>query len=380
MIFMQRRIGMAESSATTVSEKTPRRLANWDLLRAISMFAVVVVHMSGYLGPIGGVPTNAIGVFAIVCDPVFFALSGYFALRPLKTGLFKYYVRKFSSIVLPLFLYSVLLYVYYSWSSGLSLFGYIEYFSNVLSPWWFIPALIPFLIAAPFLYKCLESLSDDWVKLLIKLSVVLSIWGIAGCFLTWVFEATGHATLGRMVGICTSLLPATMVPNSYFIYFCLGFFIRRLIPILSDKRKNQLIVLGLLCWILDTAFAHFGINRVDPSYAWLPATIVIFLIVDRLSIPDGIASRCIGWAAKRSYSIYLLQYTTIEIATAAVYTSFFAGGIMGHIALVRLCVWLGTTFLAYALAFGFASIADSALLRPLQGFVESFLLRMQKCE
>lgn len=53
---------MAESSATTVSEKTPRRLANWDLLRAISMFAVVVVHMSGYLGPIGGVPTNAIGV------------------------------------------------------------------------------------------------------------------------------------------------------------------------------------------------------------------------------------------------------------------------------------------------------------------------------
>ena len=66
--------------------------------------------------------------------------------------------------------------------------------------------------------------------------------------------------------------------------------------------------------------------------------------------------------------------------TAAVYTSFFAGGIMGHIALVRLCVWLGTTFLAYALAFGFASIADSTLLRPLQGFVETFLLRMQKGE
>lgn len=185
---------------------------------------------------------------------------------------------------------------------------------------------------------CNRLRSDDCVELLVKLSVVLSIWGIAGCFLTWAFEATGHATLGRMVGICMSLLPATMVPNSYFIYFCLGFFIRRLIPILSDRRKNQLIVLGLLCWILVTAFAHFGINRVDPSYAWLPATIAIFLIVDRLSISDGIASRCIGWAAKRSYSIYLLQYTTIEIATAAVYTSIFAGGIMGHAALVRLCV------------------------------------------
>lgn len=369
---------MAESGEVTMSEKAPRRLANWDLLRAVSMFAVVVVHMSGYLGPIGGVPTNAIGTFALVCDPVFFALSGYFALRPLKTSLPKYYVRKFSSIILPLFLYSALLYVYYSWSSGLSLFGYIEYFNNVLTPWWFIPALIPYLIAAPFLYKCLESLSDDWVKLLVRFSVVLSIWGIAGCFLTWAFEVTGHATLGRMVGICTSLLPATLVPNSYFIYFCLGFFIRRLIPILSDRRKKQLMVLGLSCWLLDAAFAHFGINRVDPSYAWLPATIAIFLIFDRLSIPDGIASRCIGWAAKRSYSIYLLQYTTIEIATAAIYTSIFAGGIMGHAALVRLCVWLGTTLLAYVLAFGCASIVDSALLRPLQGLVESSLLRLQK--
>lgn len=173
---------MTESNMSTVGEKSPRRLVNWDLLRAISMFAVVVVHMSGYLGPIGGVPTNAIGTFAIVCDPVFFAPSGYFALRPLKTGLPKYYVRKFSSIILPLFLYSALLYVYYGWSSGLSLFGYIEYFNNVLTPWWFIPALIPYLIVAPFLYKCLESLSDDWVKLLVKFAVILSVWALSDAF------------------------------------------------------------------------------------------------------------------------------------------------------------------------------------------------------
>lgn len=224
----------------------------------------------------------------------------------------------------------------------------------MLTPWWFIPALIPYLIAAPFVYKCLESLSDDWVKLLVTFAVLLSVWGIVGCFLTWSFDVTGHATLGRLVGICTSLLPATLVPNTYFIYFCLGFFIRRLIPILSDKRKNQLILLGLSCWLLDTAFAHFGINRVDPSYAWLPATIAIFLIFDRLSISDGNVSRCIGWAAKRSYSIYLLQYTTIEIVTVAIYTSVFAGGIMGRVVPVRVCVWIGAALSAYVLAFVFA--------------------------
>lgn len=151
-------IQLSDTKSLPVDERTKKRLVNWDLLRAISMFAVVVVHMSGYLGPIGGVPTNAIGTLAIICDPIFFALSGYFALRPLKTSLPKYYIRKFSSIILPLFLYSLLLYVCHHWSSGLSLVGYIEYFSNVLTPWWFIPCLIPFLIFAPFLFQCLKSL------------------------------------------------------------------------------------------------------------------------------------------------------------------------------------------------------------------------------
>ena len=98
------------------------------------------------------------------------------------------------------------------------------------------------------------------------------------------------------------------------------------------------------------------------------------MIFDRLVIPDGRVSRCIGWAAKRSYSIYLLQYTTIEIATAAIYTSVFAGGIMGYAALVRVCVWIGATALAYVLAIGIASIVDSALLKPSQCATEAFLI------
>ena len=189
---------------------------------------------------------------------------------------------------MPLFLYSLLLYVYYFWSSGLSLVGYIEYFRNVLTPWWFIPCLIPFLIFAPFLFQCLKSLSDEWVKLLAKLGIALSLWGIVGCFLAWAFNVTGHATLGRALGICTALIPATLVPNSYYIHFCLGYFIRRLIPILSDKRKNQLIALGLVCWVLDVVFGHFGINRVYPSYAWLPATVAILSCSTASRFPTGL--------------------------------------------------------------------------------------------
>lgn len=71
-----------------------QRLVNWDLLRTLAMFSVVVVHCGGYLGQIGPVNMGLVaGRAAIACDPVLFALSGYFALRPLKRGHRDYYQK-----------------------------------------------------------------------------------------------------------------------------------------------------------------------------------------------------------------------------------------------------------------------------------------------
>lgn len=63
-----------------------KRLVNWDLLRTLAMFFVVMVHSSRYLGSIHGIETAPfISEFALICDPIFFVLSGFFAFRPLKT-------------------------------------------------------------------------------------------------------------------------------------------------------------------------------------------------------------------------------------------------------------------------------------------------------
>lgn len=46
------------------------------------MLAVLVVHSGTYLDPILGVPVGAyLSRLAYVCDPIFFVLSGYFAIR-----------------------------------------------------------------------------------------------------------------------------------------------------------------------------------------------------------------------------------------------------------------------------------------------------------
>ena len=53
-------------------------MANWDLLRSMSMFLVLVIHSTAMLGSVfhgDRIPT-AINETLLVCDPVFFCLSG----------------------------------------------------------------------------------------------------------------------------------------------------------------------------------------------------------------------------------------------------------------------------------------------------------------
>ena len=98
------------------------RMANWDLLRSISMFLVVVVHTAGYLGPVHGTSIQGvIGELALICDPIFFTLSGYFAIRPLKQSYAYYLSNKVRTIVLPQFTYVVLVYFYGTLAGGITL-------------------------------------------------------------------------------------------------------------------------------------------------------------------------------------------------------------------------------------------------------------------
>ena len=108
--------------------KAPTREANWDLLRSLAMLFVVIVHTAGYLGPIDGFETaTPVAKAALICDPVFFTMSGFFALRPQKRSLKNYYLNKVSTILLPLMVYAIILYFYntgfYNMSIGL-FFGF----------------------------------------------------------------------------------------------------------------------------------------------------------------------------------------------------------------------------------------------------------------
>lgn len=95
-------------------------------------------------------------------------------------------------------------------------------------------------------------------------------------------------------------------------------------------------------------------------------TVAIFVTFDGVKLQSQSLSKTIEWVAKRSYSIYLLQYATIEFATNVIY----AGALNGRYATLvwplRLSTWIFATVLAYGLALAVASIVDTLIIEPIQ--------------
>ena len=89
-------------------------------------------------------------------------------------------------------------------------------------------------------------------------------------------------------------------------------------------------------------------------------------IFDRIRIENTVAQRILEWTGRRSYAIYLLQYTAIAIVAPFVYDTLLAGGIGGLIAPIRLLIWIGVVAGSYLLSLAVASVVDVTLLKLVQ--------------
>lgn len=97
------------------------------------MFLVVVCHSVPYIGLIHGHDyAPSIAEFVLICDPIFFALSGFFAIRPLKSSYVRYLLHKVKTVILPLLIYTTIVYFFAaqgarpSWEWGHSSLGLIK--------------------------------------------------------------------------------------------------------------------------------------------------------------------------------------------------------------------------------------------------------------
>lgn len=352
-------------SENTMTRK-PRQ-ANWDLLRALSMLLVVAVHTVPSLPYFSGTSLGAAAVgFCMVCDPIFFMLSGYFAIRPLRGGLREYYARKASTVVLPLFVYSVVLYVVLNWSS-LSLGGYLGLFLGYLSSyWWFVPALVPYLLLAPFLHRMLESLDDHWIKRLAVLCLTLYGWGVVSHLLVYAADLIDRPGLSNLVSIVAYCVPTEPL-TGYFPTFVMGYLYRRLSKTLPEGTKRWAACAGVGALLLSAFLSGLGVPQDDPNQIWVIAAFGLMFAFERVRVPEGIVSRAVVWAGRRSFSVYLFHYALIlERLKAGEGWTALTEWLSGFPMPLGVATGVMVPVVVFALAFLAASVLDPLVLANVQ--------------
>ena len=154
--------------------KTNNRQANFELLRILAMYLIVIWHIKGHylddgpevFHPIVVKVLSGLSNFISFHVDLFILITGYFGIRSNKKAIVK----------------NLLLCAIYLW--GFNLISYLHdgtfnikeiIFPISHSPWWFITVYFLLVLVAPFLEKMLSVLTDKewllWVGTLLLLNV-----------------------------------------------------------------------------------------------------------------------------------------------------------------------------------------------------------------
>ncbi len=350
------------------------RDVRWDLLRSVAMLAVVAVHASARIGATGDADLSTFfSTLFLVCDPVFFALSGFFAIRPLRGSLRGYYLGKFVTIVVPVALYSVLAWLVATYAQGYAE-GYLAYAYYLLcGPWWFVPALVPMLAVAPFLYWMFEALDERAFRAFVALLAFFAAWGLA-CDVVSSASLLGWDWANDLSGLMGRFLPAgSQVFAGYSLYFCMGYAMRRLAPKVDARARRRIVAAGAAALVADALAAQLGLERSNPSYLWALATPAVFVLFSGAHVTSARVTRAVEWTSRRSYSIYLFQAAAVTVVGGLVYDKALLGDVASMGAAGHVGIWLLFLLASYALAWLAASVLDTILLAPVQKALRSLL-------
>ena len=163
---------------------TVRRRLDYDVLRVCSMVAVVYLHTAaGALRTPQNAPvwhfSNALTALFTTAVPLFFMLSGALLLKDNKTAdLSTLFCRRLPKIVVPLLAWSAVVLVLTGLRTGWGAawdkaFVFLQ--SPVLVPYWFLYALVPMYLVAPFLKKMADGLSPAHWRYLVGLWLVITL-------------------------------------------------------------------------------------------------------------------------------------------------------------------------------------------------------------
>ncbi|MDT3393875.1 MAG: acyltransferase, partial [Bacillota bacterium] len=239
-----------------------QRVYFMDCLNIVAIMAVILLHTSGTVFSyrmdnhwLLAVLMQVIFIWAV---PIFFMLSGanllnYSERYDTKT----FFKKRWARVVVPFIFWSIVWYLYTAQQNkqGLSVIKFIDNFlSGSITPtFWFFYDIIAFYLAVPFLTKLFTVANKDSLKYLLclMLGVQSLLAYFLGIFHQHIFSLFTHIPL---------------VSNQYFIFFCLGWFLKNTNDF--QRRKKLIYFLGIISVIamfLLTVFLSYNQGRLDDA-------------------------------------------------------------------------------------------------------------------
>lgn len=281
-----------------------KRVVRYDFMRVLMSLFVICVHTSFPLFiSSNNLLNNSVRSFLVVCNGVFFMISGKFNLRKKfesKSDYYNYYTDKFISIILPYGIISCILVKILDKPQGIKNYIYLciqAFFStNNQNHFWFMCCLIGLLVSAPFLAKMLNSMKKFELKLLFSIGI---IWSIIAIYLTTDFGISFAISCFFLWG--------------WLFYFWLGYFTERVVDDSNIKIFYALGILGYIITVLGETYLTTFVNPNDLSAGFVLFTVASYLFMEKhMEIKGELAKKIICFLGKYSFLAYMVHYAILK--------------------------------------------------------------------
>lgn len=293
-----------------------KRIGFIDILRALAIVAVVVIHATFQIeGKLGAIPAgdwwfaaglNALSRFAV---PVFVMISGYLTLAPSSEGIKSFYSKRFTRLLLPALAYFVL-YGWWGISTGVipDLKTYlirIFVYGSPYGPLYYIYVIAGLTLFAPFLQKLIRQLSQREFSWRVILTLGLaSFWEMTTSWFTQSWSIT-------YLFSTTWFLP-------FVGYYLLGYYIRLYPPKMNRVTSLILFVVSWLLilmskYILISLFGVGGRGFMVNNYLNPLIILQSWSLFVLVSSYVGKIPRLALWLSSLSFGIYFSHQLVLNV-------------------------------------------------------------------
>lgn len=272
-------------------------------LRIIALIAVVGVHVYGSLA------TNKINAafsifmyhFTAMGVPLFFLISGYFAMNRKILDMREYYKKRAIRIIIPFLIYSIIYTVFLTGFEKHDLVGilwgensYITriFTANVHGTYWYVYAIMFFFFFAPFINKLVYSLKINEMRVLYWGCVVILVWMQIYLYMYSKYNV-GSDLLTDYINIGGKWLLECVL------LFLTGYYVSVEKMHITCWLKIIGIICGFILYCYDVPLMQY---------------VILFFVAEKcdFNLHNGIFNRILLFIDKQSYSVYLIHAAVLS--------------------------------------------------------------------